>query len=50
MIDDIVFDVNEFILEEPMGTPGGFIVSYSLDGPSYDFTTSGGEVSSVFIM
>jgi len=48
MIDDIVFDVNEFILEEPIGTPGGLIRSYSLDGPNYDFT--GVESSSIFIM
>jgi len=50
MIDDITFDVTEFIMEIPYGTPGGNIESYSMDGISYDFTSStGGETSSVFI-
>jgi hypothetical protein len=50
MIDDIVFDVTEFILELPLGVSGGDILSYSLDGASYDFiSTSGGETSSIFI-
>jgi hypothetical protein len=37
MIDDIVFEVNTFILELPIGTPGGDIDSYSSDGSNYDF-------------
>lgn len=50
MIDDIVYDINEFILELDNGTPGGVIISYSLDGKNYDFTeSSGGEISSVFV-
>lgn len=50
MIADIVYDINEFILEIPTGTPGGIIISYSLDGQNYDFTeSSGGEISSVFV-
>lgn len=50
MIDDIVFDVTEFIMEIPYGVAGGIISSYSLDGSHYDFTeSSGGETSSVFI-
>lgn len=48
MITDIIFDINELILEEAIGTPGGLISAYSLDGPSYDYTL-GGEVSTVFI-
>jgi hypothetical protein len=51
MIDDIVFSVDEFILEIPFGSIGGVIVSYSMDGYNYDFTESsgGGETSSIFI-
>jgi hypothetical protein len=50
MIDDITFDVTDFILEIPYGAAGGTIDSYSMDGASYDFTsTSGGETSSIFI-
>lgn len=51
MINDIVFDVTEFIMEFPVGISGGTITSYSLDGSQYDFTesTGGGETSSVFI-
>lgn len=50
MIEDIVFDVTEFILELPLGISGGNILSYSLDGSSYDFIgTNGGETSSIFI-
>jgi hypothetical protein len=50
MIDDITFDVTYFILELPYGDAGGVIESYSMDGVSYDFTsTSGGETSSIFI-
>ena len=52
MIDDIVFDFSVFILELPIGTPGGTIESYSMDGSNYDFeSTSGtGETSYVFIL
>ncbi len=50
MIDDITFDVTEFILELPYGAVGGIIDSYSMDGSGYDFTaSSGGETSSIFI-
>ncbi len=52
MIDDIVFDYNVFILELPNGTPGGNVVSYSMDGFFYDFVSSGTgntETSYVFI-
>lgn len=49
MIDDIIYDSTEFILETPAGTPGGVITSYSLDGSNFDFTSSGGETSHVFI-
>lgn len=52
MITDIVYSINEFILEIPNGTPGGVIKSYSLDSANYDFTESisaGGETSSVFV-
>ncbi len=49
MIDDIVFDVTEFILELPYGDAGGTIDSYSLDGNNYDFSSGGGETSSVFV-
>lgn len=40
MIDDIVFDVTEFILELPQGISGGAIISYSLDGDNYDFKST----------
>ena len=36
MIDDITFDVTDFILEIPYGAAGGTIDSYSMDGASYD--------------
>jgi len=50
MIDDIVFDVTEFLLELPTPPAGGVISSYSLNGNDYDFTeSSGGETSSVFV-
>jgi hypothetical protein len=49
MIDDIVYDVSDFILELPSGTPGGDIVSFSMDGFSYDFISSTGESSCVFV-
>jgi len=49
MIDDIVFDVTDFILELPYGDAGGNIESFSMDGSSYDFTTSG-EISCIFII
>ena len=52
MIDDIIYDSMEFILEIPLGTPGGVITSYSLDGSNFDFTASvggGGETSHVFV-
>lgn len=52
MIDDITFDVTDFILELSYGTPGGVIDSYSMDGANYDFissSTTGGETSSIFI-
>lgn len=50
MIDDIVFEFTSFILELPFDSPGGLISAYSMDGSSYDFTsTNGGETSSVFI-
>lgn len=49
MIDDIIYDSREFILEMPLGTPGGVITSYSLDGSSFDFTAGGGETSNVFV-
>lgn len=50
MIDDIVFDVTEFIMEIPYGVAGGDILSYSLDGGNYNFIeSSGGETSSVFV-
>lgn len=51
-MDDILFDDYDFILEIETGTPGGTIVSYSMDGFGYDFTSSvggGGEVAVVFI-
>lgn len=50
MIDDIVFggtyslDTNEFIMETPP-ISGGDIISYSLDGSSYDHTNSGESIS-----
>ena len=51
MIDDITFDVTEFIVEIPYGVSGGTINSYSMDGNGYDFnTTQGGETSYVFIV
>jgi len=51
MIDDIIFDINEFILEMPDGIAGGDILSYSLDGGSYDFISTGtsSELSYIFI-
>jgi len=52
MIDDIIYDSLDFILELPSASPGGVIISYSLDSINYDFLSSGGstEVSSVFIL
>jgi hypothetical protein len=52
MIDDIIYDYLDFILELPSASPGGVIISYSLDSINYDFLSSGGstEVSSVFIL
>mgnify|MGYP003494401753 CR=1 FL=1 len=51
MIDDITFDVTEFILEVPYGAIGGVVDSYSMDGSYYDFNaTQGGETSYVFIV
>ena len=49
MIDDIVYDASDFILELPEGVPGGDIVSFSSDGFSYDFISSTGESSYVFV-
>ena len=50
MITDIVFDTFDFIVELPTGATGGTIIAYSLDNnPEYDYTSSGGEVSYVFI-
>lgn len=51
MIDDIVFDSDNFILELPTAAPGGTIVSYSMDDVNYDFTagSGGGETSHVFV-
>lgn len=52
MIDDITFDVTDFILEIPYGEIGGVIDSYSMDGSNYDFITNSntiGETSSIFI-
>ena len=37
MIDDALFAYSEFILELEVGTPGGDIDSYSMDGSNYDF-------------
>jgi len=54
MIDDIIFggtasgDTTEFILETPQ-TVNGSIISYSLDGPNYDFTSAGGESITIII-
>lgn len=36
MIDDIIYDSIEFILEIPIGTPGGVLSAISLDGGNYD--------------
>lgn len=47
MIDDIIYDSTEFILEIPLGTPGGVITSYSLDGNSFDIKNP--ESVSIFI-
>ncbi len=53
MIDDIVFDVTDFIIELPYGIVGGNILSYSMDGSSYDFiensTGSTSEFSCTYI-
>lgn len=51
MIDDIVFTYNSFILELPIGDPGGLISGYSLNGDSFDFTegTANYEYVTIFI-
>lgn len=52
MITDITYDSRFFILEKPLGTPGGVILAYSLEGSAFDFSipvAGGGETSHVFI-
>jgi len=49
MIEDIVYDSLDFILEIPDASPGGIIISYTLDSINYDFSSTG-EVSMVFVM
>lgn len=52
MITDIILDLDTFILELPKGAPGGNILSYSMDGSSYDFQSTSvvfNETSSIFI-
>ncbi len=49
MIEDIIFDLDIFILEKDAITPG-VIESYSMDGANYDYEASNpGDSSSIFI-
>ena len=49
MVEDIIYDSANLIFEVDPQTSNNPITSFSFDGENYDFTSSGGESSFVFI-
>ena len=48
MIEDIYFS-DEFIMELPIGEPGGIIISYTTGGNNESSNSLSGETSHIFI-
>jgi hypothetical protein len=49
MIQDIIYDAPLFVFEAPTSGSAVAITAYSYDGDDYDFSSTGGETSVVFI-
>jgi hypothetical protein len=49
MIQDITYNAPLFVFEAPTSGSAVAITAYSYDGDNYDFSSTGGETSVVFI-